>query len=293
MSNEPIKKANILDKVGQLYENLTKTEKRIANILLTSPTVFSQYSLAEIAKEFSVGEATFIRFCRTLGFAGFSDFKLQLNVELATKRQQSQPVLTCDIQAQDDLESIAEKVSCAIQKGVEESKKSIDYQALERVIKKVREAKRLFFLGVGASGITAWEAKYKFMRLGLAVEALDNSHFMYMQSALMNAKDVVIGISHSGYSAETLEALRIAKRNGAQTVALTHNQRSPMSLLCDETLITAPLQGEMQTDALSIKVAQLFVLDLIYLSLLCDEKGSGKENKQKTCNVILEQRGRF
>lgn len=76
---------NILDTIGALYDSLTKTEKRIATTVLSSPELLGQNSLAEIAQQFDVGEATFIRFCRTLGFKGFTDFKLQLSIELATK----------------------------------------------------------------------------------------------------------------------------------------------------------------------------------------------------------------
>lgn len=94
------------------------------------------------------------------------------------------------------------------------------------------------------------------MRIGLQVDAISNNHFMYMQASLMNSHDVVIGISHSGYSKETTHALQIAK-NKATTIALTHNLRSPITEVADYVLINGHKQGQLQGDSIGTKIAQL------------------------------------
>ena len=75
----------ILDTIDSLYDSLTKTEKKIAKTILSNPQLLNQASLSAIAVDLDVGEATFIRFCRTLGFKGFTDFKMDLAIELATQ----------------------------------------------------------------------------------------------------------------------------------------------------------------------------------------------------------------
>lgn len=222
-----VSSGNILDTIGALYNSLTKTEKRIATTILSSPQLLCQCSLAEIAKQFDVGEATFIRFCRTLGFKGFTDFKLSLSIELATKEKQSNSLLESDITKNDDVECIANKLENAINNVITETINLIDFKQLEQVVKAIKHANKVYLFGVGSSGVTAEDAKYKFMRIGVPVDATSNNHFMYMQAALMTKKDIVIGISHSGYSKETIQALSIAKKNGAITVSITHNLRLP------------------------------------------------------------------
>lgn len=281
---------NILDTIGALYNSLTKTEKKIASTILSSPHLLSQYSLAEIAEQFDVGEATFIRFCRTLGFKGFTDFKLQLSIELATKERQPNSLLESDITKSDDAQHIAEKLHNSLNNVITETINLLDIHQLEQVVSALREAKRIFLFGVGSSGVTAEDTKHKLMRIGLQVDATVNNHFMYMQAALMNSDDVVIGISHSGYSKETTQALSIAKKNGATTVALTHNLRSPITQVSDYVLINGHRQGQLQGDSIGTKIAQLFVLDLIYALLVQAEEENSIEMKQKTVNVILEQR---
>ncbi|MFU2078079.1 MurR/RpiR family transcriptional regulator [Avibacterium endocarditidis] len=281
---------NILDTIGALYNSLTKTEKKIATTILSSPHLLGQFSLAEIAQQFDVGEATFIRFCRTLGFKGFTDFKLQLSIELATKEKQPNSLLDSDISKSDDPQSIAEKLHNSINNVIKETINLLDVKQLEQVVVAMRQAKRVFLFGVGASGITAEDSKHKLMRIGLQVDASSNNHFMYMQASLMNEGDVVIGISHSGYSKETIQALNVAKKNGATTVALTHNLRSPITQVADYVLINGHRQGQLQGDSIGTKIAQLFVLDLIYALIVQAEENNATEMKQKTVNVILEQR---
>ncbi len=249
-----------------------------------------QNSLAEIAQQFDVGEATFIRFCRTLGFKGFTDFKLQLSIELATKDRQSNSLLETDISKFDGTSQIAEKLQNVIHNVISETVNLLDFAQLEKVVELMRVSKRIFLFGVGSSGLTAEEAKNKLMRIGLHVDATSNNHFMYMQAALMNSSDIVIGISHSGYSKETVQALNIAKKNGAVTVALTHNLRSPITMVSDYVLINGNRQGQLQGDSIGTKIAQLFVLDLIYTLIVQAEEESAVQTKQKTVNVILEQR---
>ncbi|VGM95591.1 Uncharacterized HTH-type transcriptional regulator ybbH [uncultured Avibacterium sp.] len=281
---------NILDTIGALYNSLTKTEKKIATTILSSPRLLSQFSLAEISQQFDVGEATFIRFCRTLGFKGFTDFKLQLSIELATKEKQPNSLLESDITKNDDTQNIAEKLHNSINNVIKETINLLDVKQLEQVVLAMRQAKRVFLFGVGSSGITAEDTKHKLMRIGLQVDAISNNHFMYMQAALMNKDDVVIGISHSGYSKETTQSLNIAKKNGATTVALTHNLRSPITQVADYVLINGHRQGQLQGDSIGTKIAQLFVLDLIYALIVQAEEENATEMKQKTVNVILEQR---
>lgn len=280
----------ILNTISAIFNSLTKTEKRIAEKILANPTILSEASLSEISSDLDVGEATFIRFCRTLGFKGFTDFKLELAIELATQEKNDTTLLDTDISDVDDAKNIALKLQSSISNVIAETLSLLDFDELEKVVDAFKKANRIFLFGVGSSGITAEDAKNKFMRIGLQVDASSNNHFMYMQAALMQKGDLVLGISHSGASQETTHALRVARKSGATTVALTHNLRSPITKVAHHVLINGNRQGLMQGDSIGTKIAQLFVLDLIYALLVQSEQNKAAKTKQKTLNVILEQR---
>ena len=280
----------ILDTIDSLYDSLTKTEKKIAKTILSNPQLLNQASLSAIAVDLDVGEATFIRFCRTLGFKGFTDFKMDLAIELATQDKSETTLLDTDVTVEDSAQNIALKLQAVINNVITETMNLLDFNELEKVVEAFRQAKRIFLFGVGSSGITAEDAKKKFMRIGLQMDAATNNHFMYMQASLMQKGDVVMGISHSGYSQETTHALGIAHKAGATTIALTHNLRSPITRVADLVLINGHRQGQMQGDSIGTKIAQLFVLDLIYALIVQAEEEKATKTKQKTLNVILEQR---
>ena len=280
----------ILDTIDSLYDSLTKTEKKIAKTILSNPQLLNQASLSAIAVDLDVGEATFIRFCRTLGFKGFTDFKMDLAIELATQDKSETTLLDTDVTVEDSAQNIALKLQAVINNVITETINLLDFNELKKVVEAFRQAKRIFLFGVGSSGITAEDAKNKFMRIGLQMDAATNNHFMYMQASLMQKGDVVMGISHSGYSQETTHALGIAHKAGATTIALTHNLRSPITRVADLVLINGHRQGQMQGDSIGTKIAQLFVLDQIYALIVQAEEEKATKTKQKTLNVILEQR---
>ena len=284
------KNGNILNTISSLYRSLTKTEKKIADAILLNPDLAVQAPLAEIAAHLEVGEATFVRFCRTLGFKGFSDFKLELSIELATKDGKDNTVLDSDITDSDNSLNIAHKLKSAINNVMDETINLLDFEQLEEAVKAIQQANRVFLFGVGTSGITAEDAKNKLMRIGVQVDATGNNHFMYMQASLLTKKDVAIGLSHSGYSQETTHTMKIAKENGAKTIAITHSLRSPITEYADLVLVNGNKQGKLQGDSIGTKIAQLFVLDLIYALLVQASQESAFKIKQKTLNVILEQR---
>ncbi|HDL1231449.1 TPA: MurR/RpiR family transcriptional regulator [Mannheimia haemolytica] len=278
-------RGKILNTISSLQHSLTKTEKKIAAAILSQPELLSQCSLSEVAKQLDVGEATFIRFCRTLGFKGYTDFKLELAIELATN--QDNRVLLSE---SDTSKDIAEKLKVSLDNVIEETINLLDFNVLEKVVEELRKAKRIFLFGVGSSGLTAEDAKHKLMRIGLQTDAVTNNHFMYMQAALVKEGDLVIGISHSGYSEEIVKSLRFSRANKATTVAITHNLRSPVTEEANYVLINGNRQGHMQGDSIGTKMSQLFVLDLIYTLLVKAEPENALKQKQKTLNVILEQR---
>lgn len=276
----------ILDTIGALQNSLTKTEKKIANAILSQPDLLSQCSLSDVAKQLDVGEATFIRFCRTLGFKGYTDFKLDLAIELATQEKESNTLLDTDVSETDTAREIAIKLQATLNNVISETINLLNFTELEKVVDELRRAKRVFLFGVGSSGLTAEDAKHKLMRIGMQTDAVTNNHFMYMQASLLKKGDVVIGISHSGHSEETTKALRIAQENNATCIAITHNLRSPITEVADYVLINGNRQGHMQGDSIGTKMTQLFVLDLIYALLVKAEPTKAIQQKQKTLSVL-------
>ncbi len=116
---------------------------------MLNPDLAVQAPLAEIAAHLEVGEATFVRFCRTLGFKGFSDFKLELSIELATKDGKDNTVLDSDITDSDNSLNIAHKLKSAINNVMDETINLLDFEQLEEAVKAISTSKSCLFIWCG------------------------------------------------------------------------------------------------------------------------------------------------
>ncbi|KAB8308856.1 MurR/RpiR family transcriptional regulator [Rahnella contaminans] len=286
------KPGKILDALGAMQNSLTRSAQRIAVYIQAEPSKVTQLSLAELSTLTQAGEATIIRFCRTLGYKGFQDFKMDLAIEVATRPDPEESLLDADVQDAGSPQAIAGRLQSAINNVLTETINLLSLENVEQVVKLMRPADRICIFGLGSSGITAEDAKSKLMRIGLRVDAATNNHFMYMQASLMKPGDVAIGISHSGTSAETVHALKLAKEAGAATVALTHNVGSPITDMADYVLINGNKQGQLQGDSIGTKIAQLFVLDLIYALLVKADPVQAEQTKRKTTQAISQHGAR-
>ncbi|WJH20463.1 MurR/RpiR family transcriptional regulator [Edwardsiella ictaluri] len=276
----------ILDTLSAMQNSLTRVSQRIADYILRTPSQVTQLSIAQLAQATQSGEATVIRFCRTLGYKGFQDFKLDLAIELARSDAGETPLLDAEILDSDDVPTIGRKLQSTINSVLSETLNLLDMAQVQAAVDAIRQANYLFICGVGSSGITAEEMKNKLMRIGYRVNGTSNNHFMYMQASLLQPGDVAIAISHSGASPETVHTLKLAQEAGACTIALTHNLGSALMRHADISLINGNKQGKLQGDSIGTKTAQLFVLDLLYTLLVQAEPQRVTAQKLRTLNAL-------
>ncbi|MBL4830849.1 MAG: MurR/RpiR family transcriptional regulator [Aliivibrio sp.] len=285
-SNVLGKSRKVMVTMNSLRDSLTPAEKRIADYVIDHSIQVTKLSIAELSHAVNVGEATIIRFCRTLGLKGFQEFKMELAIENSNSQQNERSILDSDIAHNDSAELIGQKLQNTINNVLSETLSLLNFSTLEQVAQTIKQCKGIYFFGIGSSGITAEEAKNKFMRIGFNVDALNNNHFMYMKASLLQKGDLAIGLSHSGSAVETIKALRLAKESGATTVALTHNPRSNIASQADFVLINGNRQGHLQGDSIGTKISQLFVLDLLYTLIVKDDVVGSQHRKLKTTKAL-------
>ncbi|HET6500955.1 MAG TPA: MurR/RpiR family transcriptional regulator, partial [Amycolatopsis sp.] len=175
--------------------------------------------------------------------------------------------LGSEISATDDLAAVVGKVSFADARAVEETADQIDVVALERVIDLLAEAGRVDVYGVGASAFVAADLQQKLHRIGRVCFAWSDTHIMLTSAAVLTRGDIAIGVSHTGATADTVEALRVAREHGAVTVALTNFPRSPITEVADHVLTTAARETTFRSGATASRIAQLTVIDCLFIGV--------------------------
>jgi len=250
-----------------MLPELPPAEQRVAELVLSQPTDVSTWTITELARRADTSETTVSRFCRVLGFAGYSQLRLTLATEAGRLDATQSPELGGDISPGDDLADVVAKISYADARAVEDTAAQLDLVVLERVIDALVAARRVDIYGVGASAFVAADFQQKLHRIGRIAFAWSDTHQALTSAAVLKPGDVAIGISHTGTTEDTVSALAEAGRRGATTVALTNFPGSPIAREADEVLTTAARETTFRSGAMSSRLAQLTVVDCLFVGI--------------------------
>lgn len=275
--------------LGSLYNSLTKTEKVIADFVLKDQEKIVYASITDLANEIGVGESTIIRFCRKLGFQSYQNFKLTLGQNIVNSSYTPYSEVGIEIKEDDSTQEIIEKTVNINVSALHETLSLIDVSEVSRAIDMIAESNKVFFCGAGVSEVTARDAAYRLLRIGVNSFSVDNYHFQRMQASLLTKEDTIVAISHSGNTQDVQEVIEIAKENGAKVICITHNRLSPITKISDVVLLHGSKQKLLQGGALSSKMCQLMIIDCLYNGLFLKFGEVAIENKNATFKSILNR----
>ncbi|CCQ95794.1 conserved hypothetical protein [[Clostridium] ultunense Esp] len=275
----------VILKIRSTYPSFTKSEKKVADTVLAAPNEVIYLSIGDLSAKSEVAETTVVRFCRRIGFSGFQDFKLNLALEMVEPEKSIHE----SISFSDQIEDIVDKIALENTSAIANTTQLLDIHEMGKTVDMIIKARRIEFYGVGASGYTALDAKYKFMRLGLNVDANLDVHIQAISAANLKKGDVAVGISYSGSTKDTVETCRIAKNAGATVISITNFAKSPITAVSDIVLLTSAKETPLRSGALTSKIAQLHVLDIMYTAVAIQLKEDALASLNRTANAVLDK----
>ncbi|WP_328476012.1 MurR/RpiR family transcriptional regulator [Actinoplanes sp. NBC_00393] len=253
-----------------LLPTLSPAEQRVAQVIIDEAATASRLTITDLAERAGSSETTVIRFCRAMGFAGYSELRLTLATEAGRASEAaaaSDEPVGSDISESDDLAQVVKKIAFADARAVEETASQIDIAVLEQVVDLVAGARRVDIYGVGASAFVALDFQQKLFRIGRIAYAWSDTHLALTSAALLDERDVAFGISHTGTTTDTIDAFTEAKRHGARTVALTNFPKTPITRVADLVLTTAARETTFRSGAMASRLAQLTVIDCVFVGV--------------------------
>ncbi len=275
-------KSKIGGLISSYYPSLTKSEQKVATVVLEQMEKVLYYSVTDLADIAEVGETTVLRFCRKVGLKGYQEFKLAIAKDLSSIEKE-------DVADQGKPASFIESIASYTKSAIDETVNKLEDQKLQDTIELLLKAKSIHFFGVGTSGLTAQDAKNRFLRFGFRTDAVLDPHVQSMTAATLGSGDVVIGLSVSGSTKDTIDSLNIAKANGAKVIAITYYARSPITKLADATLLSGGKESPLEGGSLAAKIAQLFVIDLLCTGLALKNKEFSLGMKEKTARAVVDK----
>ena len=270
-------------RIQALYPRLSKVEAKIADYILRDPLRVTELSVQAMAQEIGVAQSSIVRFCRTIECSGLRELKLQL---ASHENAFVIPTIFEDLSPEDDAQSIATKVFTRNVNTIQRTLQALDFAKIETAVALLGAAKRIYVYGLGASASLADDFYIRLMRIGINASAVTDSHLCQISSGLMQEGDVLVGISHTGRTADILRAMQVARGGGAKTIGITGYAQMPIREVSDVCLeLYSPEQLFV-----SPRVAQVSLLDSLYVCLGIRQKDRVMRCVQRMEEVLRPMR---
>ncbi|RBP90040.1 RpiR family transcriptional regulator [Cytobacillus firmus] len=270
---------NLLHGIACTMEKFTSSESELAKYIIENPDEISQMSINQIAKKIHISPATITRFCQKISFSGFNEFKHELKryIDLRNK-----PAVSSDIKEIDYFSNLYQNHLEII----ETTFRKMTYLDIQQAVSLLTDAKKVHVYGIGNSGIAAQEFKWKFFRIGIQVESITDPHQAVMDAALSSDGNLVIGISVSGKTKEVIDAVKIAKRQGASVLAITSDKTSELSQLADLSLLVMSKSSMHMGQNISPTLPLFLLFDLLYTELVAKDYMNRVKIRDKTLRAL-------
>ena len=253
----------VLIKIGALRDNLPDAEKQVADYIAGKPEKAGFQSISDLAESTNVSVASVSRLSKKLGYSNYKELRMDLAQEILP--DENLGGMFESIKSSDNEQQITEKVFSGNIKSLEDTYKMLNPKHLKKVAEKISNAKRLVFFGIGSSGHICKDAALRFALLDIQAESYSDSQEIIIQSLRLTKDDVAVGISHSGRSQITVEAIKMAKKAGAKTVGISNYLKSSLDQYSDTFFCTSFAENRVKVAALSSRIAQMCLVDALYL----------------------------
>jgi RpiR family carbohydrate utilization transcriptional regulator len=252
----------MLDRIRASLPSLAPAEQRVGQLVLNDPRAFANLPVSELADRSHVSKPTVVRFCRSMGYDGLSDFKLKL----AGTVSEGVPFIHRSVDVDDKTSDVVVKVidntvAAFLKYRNDASTAAID-KAATVLAATYKTGKRIEFIGAGNSGIVALDAQHKFFRLGVNTVAYSDGHMQVMSASLMGPGDCLVVISNSGRTRDLMDACDIARKNGATTIVIT-TSGSPLAQAGHIHLAADHPEGYDRYSPMVSRLMHLMIVDIL------------------------------
>ncbi len=271
----PADGSDILPRLQGMMESMTRSDLKIAKLILKSPNEFVRSSVRSVATDLGLSEPTVLRFCRTVGCEGFKDLKFRLIQELALaqamtdqRERAARPAPAPGREppaprpAQPGDEEVGDRLFDTIIDALTRTRDTLVEKDLQAAATTIARAGRVVIYGIGGSSAAlAGETHNRLFRLDIPAMVFTDGYAQRMSAAILGESDVAIFLSSTGRPRELQESMELAKYYKAACIAIT-DAESPLGRDADICLhVGLSASGVEEFQPNPMRFAQLFVID--------------------------------
>lgn len=245
------------------YSGFSKVFRRIADSVLEHPDQVLASNIHQLGRELEIAESSIVRFCKALGYSGFSELKLML----AKYGRQSSKIIFENLK-DGSPEAVSREIFSLSIETLQIAAEQLDFSAIQKAADMLNRAGRIVICGVGASASVAESFAAHLLRIGIAAEASTDGELMQMTARGADARTLFVAITKSGRNLPLVHAFELAKARGAMTVCLTGFEQTPIERFCDVRIVHyCP-----STILMSSRIVQSTIIDCLCINAVIQRK---------------------
>lgn len=264
---------NIIVYIQQYAPSMTIAEKRIASVILNDPQEAIEMKIVDVAKRSATSAGSVTRFCQRLGLSGYAEFKLELAKDVFLSKNQglnvnlqSNPFI--DIRESLEVSEVIQNVMTTVGRSLDLLNRLTNPEHIELAVQKIKNAKKVFIAGIGASGLVALDLYQKLLRLGISATYNVEIHLQVVTACTLSKEDLAYIISYSGETPEIISIAKEAKKQGASIIGVSRVGNTSLLKLADLALYVPDTENICRNGAFISRLNQMMINDMIFYALL-------------------------
>ncbi len=280
-----MKESSVQSRISSAYYKLTATERKAADYLMGHLSQAQFLSISELAEACGVADATISRFCRRLGYGGYSAFKLAIAKSLAPAPHPLGEARG-EVGPEDSVLVMGEKLLHTNTSVMSQTLGLLNPETLGRAADLLCGARQVYCMGQGGSMILAMEAAHLFSTCWPHYHAVQGSHIQAITAALLGEEDVLLFFSYSGSTRDILDLMQVARERRCKIILVTRFPKSPGAALADVVLQCGSDEGPLQMGTVPARISQLFLVDILFNEVCRRNLPEAMQNRERTASAL-------
>ena len=274
----------IIDKLERM-DDFTSQEKEIAKYILENPTLIKELSTEELAKATFTSQATVVRLCKKIETKGYNDFKLKLSTEYLEAARVREFLKDEPITKESTYDDIIDIIPKMYDSAITNTKLMLNSNVINRVINRLKEARKIDLYGYGISYSVARQAAFKFLSIGIDSMAHDGLNEHYITASKDNSHVVAILISFTGRNSSIIKIAKYLRRHGIYVIGISGNRSLEMVESCNEVIQIDTKKLILSMEVITAVISTQYILDILFSMLLA----SNYENNIKASLEVFNK----
>ena len=278
---------SVFRRITEEYYQLTASEKKLANFVMANGSRSQRMSISEMAAECAVAESTISRFCRRMGYKGYSAFRLAIATAMAARGETS--TLSGELKPEDDVPALCAKLANVEIDAIRETQVLIQPETIHAAATILLNADKVLCMGQGGSMLTAEEASHLFSTTFPGFFPVADSHTQVIAVSNLTERDAVLFFSYSGATKDLMDVLRIARQRNVPVVLVTRYPSSPGAAYAKTVLQCGSTEGPLQLGSIAARIAQLYLIDVLFSEMCRRDLEHCRRQRERAADALLEK----